>query len=102
MQAAKGITVDDSGGDVRVEFTADKSEVSTKKLRCSKSCKVVSQYLKTLFPHERCCPYPDPHGSALYLEVLDPDPHLSQKSEAFSRWRPWTLKMDGWSLNTVP
>jgi hypothetical protein len=33
VQAAKGITVDDSGGDVRVEFTADKSEVSTKKLR---------------------------------------------------------------------
>jgi len=32
-KAAKGITVDDSGGDVRVEFTADKSEVSTKKLR---------------------------------------------------------------------
>jgi hypothetical protein len=33
VQAAKGITVDNSGGDVRVEFTADKSEVSTKKLR---------------------------------------------------------------------
>jgi hypothetical protein len=33
VQAAKGITVDDSGGDVRVEITADKSEVSTKKIR---------------------------------------------------------------------
>jgi hypothetical protein len=33
MQAAKGITVDDSGGEIKVEFTTDKSEVSTKKLR---------------------------------------------------------------------
>lgn len=32
-KAAKGITVNDSGGEIRVEFSTDKSEVSTKKLR---------------------------------------------------------------------